>query len=74
MGRTEHKNEMKRMLVEPTGSRKRVRFSTFSTLIMMNPRTSDEISAMWYTRRELAEFKRNGRLLLQLKRRIAVVV
>lgn len=63
---------MKRFMLEPAGSsKKRVRFSTFSTLLLIQPKTSEEVDALWYTRKELAEFKRNGRLALHIERKIA---
>ena len=61
-------------MFEPTGSRKRVRFSTFSTLILTEPRTREEVNATWYTRRELAEFKRNGRMAVRVERKIAEIL
>ena len=68
------KTMMKRFMFEPTGSRKRVRFSTFSTLILTEPRTREEVNATWYTRRELAEFKRNGRMAVRVERKIAEIL
>ena len=68
------KTKMKRFMFEPTGSRKRVRFSTFSTLILTEPRTREEVNATWYTRRALAEFKRNGRMAVRVERKIAEIL
>ena len=68
------KTKMKGFMFEPTGSRKRVRFSTFSTLILTEPRTREEVNATWYTRRELAEFKRDGRMAVRVERKIAEIL
>jgi hypothetical protein len=51
--------------------RKRVRFSKLSLLLLMEPKTSEEVHATWYTRKELAEFRRNGRMALKVERKIA---
>jgi hypothetical protein len=56
---------------EPICGRKRVRFSKFSTLLMMEPKTSEEVRATWYARKELAEFRRNGSMALKVERKIA---
>lgn len=52
--------------------RKRVSIAAFATVILFEPRTLVDISAMWFTRDELAEFKINGRLELQARKALKI--
>lgn len=59
------------MLETKTCRRKRVRFSEFSTLVLIEPKTREDFDATWYSRQELAEFKMNRRVALHIARETA---
>jgi hypothetical protein len=64
-------NKMNGVLFETTHRRKRVRFSEFSTLVLLEPKTREDFAATWYSRQELAEFKKDVRVSLHIAREIA---
>mmetsp|Transcript_1380 Transcript_1380/g.2895 ORF Transcript_1380/g.2895 Transcript_1380/m.2895 type:complete len:150 (+) Transcript_1380:122-571(+) len=56
-------------MYEPNrNSRKRLRFSEYSSLILTEPKSSEEVQDTWYTQKELAIFKKNVRLASQALR------
>ena len=57
-------------MIETRIRRQRVRFSEFSTLVLMEPKTRENLDATWYSRQEIAEFKMNARLDLHIAREI----
>lgn len=51
---------MKRKMNETErNSAKRLRFSEFSSLILTEPKSSDDAKQSWYTKKEMAQFRKN---------------
>lgn len=48
--------------MKSSNNTKRLRFSETSMLVLTEPKTREEVKAVWYTKREVSNFKRNVRL------------
>mmetsp|Transcript_17446 Transcript_17446/g.30059 ORF Transcript_17446/g.30059 Transcript_17446/m.30059 type:complete len:173 (-) Transcript_17446:422-940(-) len=62
----QRKKSMDRKMLEPRKKRstnaKRLRFSEFSQLVLMPPKSREDISNSWYAKKQISQFKKNVRL------------